>query len=234
MLQDIGSALALGVGFWCWLLVLCLITLTCIGKNSLGTTILCEIIQYRKDLEFVLETWYMEAASSKGAGVGEPKEIAIKRSFPTASQPRSERQRQQGRYKLRRNNDIKLLKLALKPHKQDNKLAKVPTISLNNFHEQRFPPANDWLSGASVSVLAEWHLYFANKKLTDDRPNRTKHLGKFIIDNDPNNWKLVVKADEGVIVRDSKTGEIVLMVIRNFCAESAVLEWANDIVGKCI
>ncbi|KAA8896184.1 hypothetical protein FN846DRAFT_893498 [Sphaerosporella brunnea] len=40
-----------------------------------------------------------------------------------------------------------------------------------------------------------------------------------------------VKVDEDVIVRDNKTGEIVFIVIRNFCADSAVLEWANNIVG---
>ncbi|KAA8893607.1 hypothetical protein FN846DRAFT_750787, partial [Sphaerosporella brunnea] len=43
--------------------------------------------------------------------------------------------------------------------------------------------------------------------------------------------QLVEKEDEYVIVRDSKTGDIVLMVIRNFCADSAILEWASNIVG---
>jgi hypothetical protein len=110
----------------------------------------------------------MDAASSKGASVdpsagpsagpSAPKEIFAQMllglgrhdweaRFPKCLAARSERQRHKGLYKLRRNNYVRFLKLGLKPHERDRELAKMPTFTLHNLREHRFPPANTWLSG---------------------------------------------------------------------------------------
>jgi hypothetical protein len=124
---------------------------------------------------------------------------------------RSECQKQAVLHKPPKNNYTKSLQLALKLRELDNELARMPTISLDNVHEKRFPRANASLFGASATGSAEWHWYFTNRKLYDGRPNVARDYREFMFDNDPNNWKLVVKPDEDIIVPDSKTGEIVLM-----------------------
>ena len=63
------------------------------------------------------------------------------------------------------------------------------------------------------------------------------HLGKDskwlkIIDLDPEMLAYTVELDESVIICDPETGKIILMVLRNFCSDENILEWADVIVQE--
>ncbi|KAH9834910.1 uncharacterized protein C8Q71DRAFT_710792, partial [Rhodofomes roseus] len=47
---------------------------------------------------------------------------------------------------------------------------------------------------------------------------------------DPNQLKLIIRADEGAMVRDAATGELVAVVIRNFCKDAPVLDYVNSTI----
>jgi hypothetical protein len=66
-----------------------------------------------------------------------------------------------------------------------------------------------------------WRAHFQEVKLHDDRPKGARQ--DLIITTDES-WAKIVRANESIIVFDSKTEQILLVVLRNFCGSQKVLD----------
>ncbi|KAA8892791.1 hypothetical protein FN846DRAFT_1009128 [Sphaerosporella brunnea] len=104
----------------------------------------------------------------------------------------------------------------------------IPTVSLPML-KKRWPPKDVWLSEAPTTGLL-WERHFQEAKLQDKRIERKDVL----ISSDGDSWQKTIKAGESVIIRDAQTGQIVLVVIRNFCNHQGVLDWAIKIVQAAV
>jgi hypothetical protein len=129
------------------------------------------------------------------------------------------------RHRNKRDNLIQTLGLDQKPQERDNILKSINTIHMKK-SKTPFPPKRQWLS-ESHEITQLWNEHLTTGKLHDNRRSRYP-----IVTARPNNkdWRRVVRSDEDIIVRDAKTNEIVLLVMRNFCGDPEVLEWADSVV----
>ncbi|KAA8895329.1 hypothetical protein FN846DRAFT_758948, partial [Sphaerosporella brunnea] len=93
-----------------------------------------------------------------------------------------------------------------------------------------FPPERQWLS-ESPEITQLWRKQFTKGKLHDKRKSRYPIVTARPNDQD---WRRVVKSDEDIIVRDAESNEIVLLVMRNFCGDPEVLEWADGVVQTAV
>jgi hypothetical protein len=78
-----------------------------------------------------------------------------------------------------------------------------------------------------VENTARWSTHLATVRLHDDRRARCPVL---TVTPGDDRWRLVVRANENLIVRDEDTREIVLLVMLKFCGDKDVLQWANSVV----
>jgi hypothetical protein len=128
-------------------------------------------------------------------------------------------------YRNRKQNLIKTLGLNLGPDERDEILRNIDTIFLEK-RRTPFPPSQNWIS-ESAENAARWQAHLGTVRRHDDR--RARYPVMTITPEDPR-WKRVVHANEDIIVRDQNTGDIVFLVMRNFCGDKDVLEWANSLV----
>ncbi|KAJ3559157.1 hypothetical protein NP233_g11335 [Leucocoprinus birnbaumii] len=91
-----------------------------------------------------------------------------------------------------------------------------------------YPPAGKFIC-EDEAIKKLWYPRLMEAKQADKRLKRCEPL---VIDQ----TKLVrtVEAGESIVVRDCKTNEIVLMVVRNFCGDIDVLEWMGRIVAEAV
>jgi hypothetical protein len=113
----------------------------------------------------------------------------------------------------------------MRQDERDEILRNIETIFLQKSRGP-FPPSQNWIS-ESAENAARWRAHLATVRRHDDRRARYPVM---TIPPADQRWKRVVRANEDIIVRDKDTGEIVLLVMRNFCGDKDVLEWANSLV----
>lgn len=109
----------------------------------------------------------------------------------------------------------------------------IPTYSLPKL-KKAYPPRGVWPCD-SGNILDIWDDHIRFGKQHDKRLKR--HPPMVIPES---NMDLVIPADQSCVVVDSKTKEIVLIVLRNFVATKSVREWLSEVIAvacdtrKCI
>ena len=116
--------------------------------------------------------------------------------------------------------------IGLAPKAKHQKLAGIGTVFLPSLKEEYPPSACDIFETDDVQKMWEEH---RKKTNFPDTRGSWKPYHKL----DPECLQYTVKEDESVIIRDSKSKEIVCMVIRNFSNnEGGILEWVNGIIEE--
>lgn len=99
----------------------------------------------------------------------------------------------------------------------------IPSYSLPKL-KKAFPPRGVWPCD-SEDILDIWDEHIRFGKQHDKRLKRRPPM---VIDEDA--LELVIPADKSCVIIDSKTKEIVLIVLRNFVATKSVREWMSEVI----
>ena len=98
------------------------------------------------------------------------------------------------------------------------------TIKLEKQNSQ-FPPKNTWLIEGSDYYHKLWASHLETGRLYDRRTTR-----KTVQHNtDSDQWSYIVSEHESVKVVDQETGDLVLLVLRQFCNDYSTLGWVNGV-----
>lgn len=118
--------------------------------------------------------------------------------------------------------------VGLLPATKGSKLAGIRTVWLEK-PEEAYPPLG-YAIYESDEAWRIWKRYQDKTPYPDRRGDKTwKPFHKL----DPNCLQYIVKADESVIFRSAKSGNIIGMVIRNFSNNNKLLlEWLNEIIAE--
>lgn len=100
----------------------------------------------------------------------------------------------------------------------------IPSYSLPKL-KKAFPPRGIWPCD-SEDILEIWDEHIRFGKQFDKRLKRHPPM---VINEDA--LQLVIPADQSCVIIDSKTKEIVLIVLRNFVATKSVREWMSEIIA---
>ena len=116
--------------------------------------------------------------------------------------------------------------VGLVPKAKGCKLADVPTVSLPRMEEEYPPSGHDIYETDAAHAI--WEEHRKTTPYPDPRGGRTwKPFHKL----DPDRLQYTVHKDESVIIKDSKSGEIVCVIIRNFSNNKVeLLEWINGVI----
>lgn len=122
-------------------------------------------------------------------------------------------------------------KLGLGPASEAAKLAAfqnvVPTIHLRRL-KKAYPDLFKWVC-ESPETKGVWEAWVNDKPLSDKRHSRREMMVE-----DPEQLAYIVAADQNAIIRDSDTGEIICVVIRDFCADIEVVAWVSAVVAEAV
>lgn len=114
--------------------------------------------------------------------------------------------------------------IGLSPKSKGSKLAGVRTVWLDHLEEE-YPPR-----GHDIYETGEAQEIWAKHRKTASFPDK-RGTWKPFHELDPARLQHVVQGDESVILRDSKTDELVGLVIRRFTGHNAkLLDWINGII----
>ncbi|KAI0720923.1 hypothetical protein C8Q72DRAFT_898264 [Fomitopsis betulina] len=121
--------------------------------------------------------------------------------------------------------------LGLRPMAEADKVTALeslaPTIYLPSLSTP-YPDLFHWV--CETAEIAElWDDWVHKAKLADQRMSRRPMLIE-----DPEKLAIIIAADQNAIIRDSETGEIVALVIRDWCADPAVVVWVNSVVAQAV
>jgi hypothetical protein len=122
-------------------------------------------------------------------------------------------------------------KLGLTAKTQHSRLAGVQTRYLSACADPYPPPGCDIYETDEIASI--WLNNRAGKKHPDGR-GKSKGTWPKLERLDDAKLALIVEANESVIVRDADTGDIVMVVIRNFAGDDEVLDWITDVVDENI
>lgn len=90
--------------------------------------------------------------------------------------------------------------------------------------ESAYPPVDEWIV-ESEEVHQMWHHRINVAPLPDSRQARhSMHL------LDPSLLNIDLDSHSSAIFKDRDTNEVVMVVMRNFCRDKAVLDWLTGIV----
>ncbi|KAH9943786.1 hypothetical protein B0H21DRAFT_865180 [Amylocystis lapponica] len=81
----------------------------------------------------------------------------------------------------------------------------------------------------SECIRQHWQYYYEKSLQPDSRIPRHP-----LPREDPAKINRVVAEDENVIFYDAKTGDVVLMVVRNFCADADILQWVDEVIQSMV
>jgi hypothetical protein len=211
-------------------------------KSEKGLDLMTEsyIPIYRTQLKALFKTWLVDI--SLGSGTSEletqiPVEIhsdvmsrlhEYRTAFPCSFAAATVRRQASRLFRDRRNQMVKDLQLQQTDSKRNAYLATFPCIQVPNLVAtggSRFPPKYSWLCENSEFYRQEWAKHFAEGKLHDQRSSR-----KPVEYNSHNAiWAHVVHRNKNAIFYDQDTGELILLVMRNFCKSDVALQWADEV-----
>lgn len=106
-------------------------------------------------------------------------------------------------------------------------VAGIPSISLKRL-TQAYPPKGWWWF-ETEKIQRKWSSLLIHGKQADSRKKRHP-----LLKVEQDKLQHIVRADESVLIRDEATGELALMVVRNFCPNEDVLDWADARVREIV
>jgi hypothetical protein len=186
----------------------------------------------RRNLMVLLEDMFAVGAREYPA-IGSPKNlwsdfcdrIHVKQDFfPKARSILKDRGRAFIEYRVKKQQLIRTMGLNWSADRRDQFLSSLPSLQLPKL-QKPWPPKDVWLS-ESTDTAHLWRRHFQHARLHDKRTKRKP----VIVATTDRPWTKIIRADENAIVRDAASGKIILIVIRNFCGNQEVLDWASDIV----
>ena len=134
------------------------------------------------------------------------------------------KRRAQNAYRHRRSHFC--FSVGLAPKAKGSKLAGIPIIVLKSL-EQEYPPSGHNIC-ETASAQQIWESYRQATPYPDHRDGKT---WKPFHELNPGHLQHTVYENDSAIIRDSKTNDIVCLVIRNFTnGNKRLLEWINGII----
>ena len=125
-------------------------------------------------------------------------------------------------YQYRRTHFID--KIGLSQKDKGSKLVGIRTIWLHKLKEE-YPP-----HGHDIYETEEAHEIWAKHREVTPYPDK-RFTWKPFHKLDPAHLKHVVRSDQSAIIRDTKTGELIGLVLRNFTGHDPdLLKWVNGII----
>lgn len=94
--------------------------------------------------------------------------------------------------------------------------------------KQAYPPYKHWVY-ESKTIERRWRRHIEEGAQPDKRQPRLP-----LHHEDVSRLSHIIGEDDSVTIRDAHTGEIVAVVIRNFCEDEEILSWANGVVEDVI
>jgi hypothetical protein len=115
------------------------------------------------------------------------------------------------------------------PHTRDSFFKNVRTVYLPKLSTP-YPPVNHWMCETNA-IDNKWRNYLKY----DPRAQPDKRRDRLpIFRTDPSNLSLDIGADESVIVRDADTGELIMIVLREFCTDPELLSYIEEIIKQAV
>jgi hypothetical protein len=149
--------------------------------------------------------------------------------FPKSFATLKDRGKARIQYRKRKQELVRSMGLDWDSSRRDQFLSAVPTLYLPQL-KTPWPPKDRWVSESNTTGPL-WRAHFQEVKLHDDR---SKGARKDLIITTDESWAKIVRADESIIVFDSKTEQIVLVVLRNFCGSQKVLDWLSTTIDDAV
>ncbi|KAG9308013.1 hypothetical protein JVU11DRAFT_2183 [Chiua virens] len=122
---------------------------------------------------------------------------------------------------------IRKLRLKSSAEQRKNFIKHLPEIKLVELPKP-YPPKGFWWY-ESGRALQKWEMILTQGKQADKRKKRFP-----LLKIDSKQLQHTVPSGSSAIIRDAKTGELVLMVVRDFCQDLGVLNWADGVVREVI
>ncbi|XP_006454211.1 hypothetical protein AGABI2DRAFT_61502 [Agaricus bisporus var. bisporus H97] len=122
---------------------------------------------------------------------------------------------------------VRQLGLHWSPQKIEDWNNQLPVERLEELKNPYPPPGKFVCEDDNIRQL--WHRRIMEAKQADKRLKRCEPL---VIDS--KELVRTVGVSENLVVRDSLTGEIVLMVVRQFCRDIDIIAWMEDIVVEAV
>lgn len=90
--------------------------------------------------------------------------------------------------------------------------------------ESAYPPVDEWIV-ESEEIDRIWRGHIETGKLPDRRnPRYPMHRV------DPSHLSFDLKPDCSAVFKDATTGEVIMVVMRDFCRDKATLDWITEVV----
>ena len=116
--------------------------------------------------------------------------------------------------------------IGLSPRTKGSKLANIPTVWLNKLKEE-YPP-----HGHDIYETEEAQKIWAKHRETTAFPDK-RSTWKPFHKLDPAHLQHVVQGNQSAIIRDSTTGELIRLVMRDFTSHNVnLLNWVNGIITE--
>ena len=118
------------------------------------------------------------------------------------------------------------LGLSRSREERDQFVASIPILDLQPLPpEQLYPPDDSWISESALATR-EWEAKLTTATLRDPRARRRP-----LVQIDGSGYRRIVRREESAIIRDAKSEQVVLVVIRDFIRVPQVLERINELVA---
>ena len=115
------------------------------------------------------------------------------------------------------------------PATRDSFLKGVKTVYLRKLRTP-YPVINEWIC-KSDAIDNKWHNYLKHDPRAQPDSHR-KRQPDFCIE--PSNLSLDIRADQSTIVYDANTGDLILIVLQNFCSDPDLLSHIEGIMKQAV
>jgi hypothetical protein len=106
-------------------------------------------------------------------------------------------------------------------------LSRVPTCCIDA-PQKPYPDFGYWVY-ESASIKQHWHDYLCFGAQADSRLPRRP-----LLELDPACLAFDIGAKQSIIFKDKVSGEIILIVLRNFCRDARVLQWVDEVIKEYV
>ncbi|KAI0377192.1 hypothetical protein F5Y04DRAFT_189981 [Hypomontagnella monticulosa] len=116
------------------------------------------------------------------------------------------------------------------PKRRERFLSRVKTVYVKRLKEPY--PLDGYFTAATSKAKRQWKTYWEGKRVQE--PWRNKGQRREIVGFHPSRLQYVIQPEESAVFRDADTGEIVLVVLRNFVPDEDIRESMVDICKEII
>ena len=115
------------------------------------------------------------------------------------------------------------------PATRDSFLKGVNTVYLRKLRTP-YPAINEWIC-ESDAIDDKWSDYLKHDPRAQPDSRRKRQP---IFRTNPSNLSLDIGADQSAIIYDAETGDLILVVLQNFCSEPDLLSYIEGIIKQAV